>query len=172
MHSNFSSHAMSSHEWASTQAVLNEEANMFDVHWISPPHSDWPAVWAQLQCLVLISVATPYNFTPVCFAEAKSSTFAMSTSTYQSPAVSQRWNMRRSSGHVWRSPKRLWWGLHPIGNHCPLVLLKTWQRSDWLILWMFFCFTHSVSLLWMKLVNSVCAVTWILTSYLIWYTLG
>lgn len=37
MHFNFSSHAMSSHEWASTQAVWNKEANMFDVHWIPPP---------------------------------------------------------------------------------------------------------------------------------------
>lgn len=64
------------------------------------------------------------------FAEAKSSTFAMSTSTYRSPAVSQRWSMRRSSGHVWRSPQRLWWDPPTIGHHFLSVLLKILQRFD------------------------------------------
>lgn len=66
----------------------------------------------------------------VFFAGAKSSTFATSTSTCQSPAVSRRWNMQRSSGRVWRSPQRLWWDLPPIGHHFLLVPLKILQRSD------------------------------------------
>lgn len=161
MHSNLSGVSSGTKQW------YTRKENRFDVHWIYP--FDWPAV-----CLDFSG--TQYNFT-VCFAESKSSTFAMNTSTCQRPAVRRRWNMRRSSGHVWRSPQRLWWDLPPIGHHFLLVLLKILQRSD---LTAILCTAHNSSNALMFhwcacfVVNAIIVSTgtWILTSYLNWYTLG